>query len=221
MYGISNKSWPQRLTIILSECLFLLFVYEFLFPGWSDFFRLSEGDFGRKVLLFIFCIIVFLRMSFMVVYLLKRGITWEETGGVIFAFAVYYIGFSILGGISEEPLDWIDGIAVFIFLTGSVINTLSEVLRDQWKKDSRNKGKLYTGGLFKYAVHINYFGDVVWVCGFALLTRNVWAGLVPLFLLAMFIFLNIPKHDSYLRVKYGKAFEDYEKVTKKLIPYIY
>ncbi|MBM7553893.1 methyltransferase family protein [Thalassobacillus pellis] len=152
---------------------------------------------------------------------MKRGITWEETGGVIFAFAVYYIGFSILGGISEEPLDWIDGIAVFIFLTGSVINTLSEVLRDQWKKDSRNKGKLYTGGLFKYAVHINYFGDVVWVCGFALLTRNVWAGLVPLFLLAMFIFLNIPKHDSYLRVKYGKAFEDYEKVTKKLIPYIY
>ncbi|MGP4081494.1 DUF1295 domain-containing protein [Pseudalkalibacillus sp. R45] len=152
---------------------------------------------------------------------MKRGITWEETWGVVFAFMIYYLGFSILGGIIDKPLDWIDGIAIFIFLAGSVINTLSEVLRNQWKKDSQNKGRLYTGGLFKYAIHINYFGDVVWVVGFALLTRNLWSVVVPFGLFIMFVYFNIPEHDRYLRERYGKAFVAYEKKTKKLIPFVY
>ncbi|GIN73293.1 hypothetical protein J14TS2_37680 [Bacillus sp. J14TS2] len=221
MYGSANKSWPQRLTILASECVLLVFVYWFLFLNGNEIFHLPEGDFYRKELLFVFCLIVFFRMSFMVVYLLKRGITWGEAGSVPFAFAFYYIGFSVLGGITDKPLDWIDGIAVFLFLAGSVINTLAEILRDRWKRHSRNKGKLYTGGLFKYAIHINYFGDVVWVTGFALLTRNMWSGVMPLFLFLMFVFLNIPHHDQYLRGKYGKSFEQYEKETKRFIPFVY
>lgn len=221
MYGSANKSWPQRLVIIAYECVFLVLVYWFLFLAGNEFLHLPEGDFQRRVLLYGFCLVVFLRMSFMVVYLLKRGITWRETVSVSFAFALYYIGFSLLGGTNDQPLDWIDGIAVFIFLAGSVINTLSEVLRNHWKRDSQNKGKLYTGGLFRYAIHINYFGDFVWVCGFALLTRNAWAGLIPIFLFFMFIFFNIPEHDRYLRGKYGSDFEKYEQTTKKFIPYIY
>ncbi|MBY7141885.1 isoprenylcysteine carboxylmethyltransferase family protein [Virgibacillus sp. NKC19-3] len=157
----------------------------------------------------------------MVLYLLKRGVTWKETVTVSLAFALYYIGFSMLGAVRNIPLDWLDGIAVFLFLAGSVINTLAELLRDQWKKDEQHKGKLYTGGLFKYAVHINYFGDVVWVIGFALLTRNLWSGIIPIFLIIMFVFFNIPEHDRYLRDKYGEAFKEYEKKTKKLIPFIY
>lgn len=221
MYGSARKSWPQRLTILISECILLLFVYWFLFMNGNEVFHLPEGDFQRKVLLFVFCLIVFVRMSYMIVYLLKRGITWGEASSVPLAFAFYYIGFSMLGGIKDIPLDWIDGLAVFLFLVGSVINTLSEVLRDQWKKDIRNKGKLYTDGLFKYAIHINYFGDVVWVSGFALLTRNLWSGVMPVFLFLMFVFINIPHHDQYLRGKYGEAFKQYEKKTKKLIPFIY
>ncbi|WP_221567825.1 DUF1295 domain-containing protein [Alkalihalobacillus sp. TS-13] len=221
MYGAVDKSLPQRIAILACECIFLLFVYWFLFLEGNQVFHLSDGDFGRKVMLFIFCLIIFVRMSFMVVYLLKRGITWGETWGVVFAFMIYYIGFSLLGGIIDKPLDWIDGIAIFIFLAGSVINTLSEVLRNQWKKDSQNKGRLYTGGLFKYAIHINYFGDVVWVIGFALLTRNLWSALVPAFLVIMFVYFNIPEHDRYLRERYGNSFVEYEKKTKKLIPFVY
>ncbi|WP_261134831.1 DUF1295 domain-containing protein [Bacillus sp. Marseille-Q3570] len=221
MYGSADKSLPQRITILASEGIFLLFVYWFLFLEGNHVFHLSDGDFGRKVMLFVFCLIVFGRMSFMVVYLLKRGIKWEETWGVVSAFMIYYIGFSILGGIIDRSLDWMDGIAIFIFLAGSLINTLSEVLRNQWKKDSQNKGRLYTGGLFKYAIHINYFGDVVWVIGFALLTRNLWSALVPIGLFIMFVFFNIPEHDRYLRERYGKAFVAYEKKTKKLIPFVY
>ncbi|WP_233531834.1 DUF1295 domain-containing protein [Paenibacillus alkalitolerans] len=221
MFGSANKSWPQRVSIISGECMFLLFSYWYLFMNGNVYFSLPEGDFNRNVLLFGFSMVTFFRMSFMVFYLLRRGISWRETWGVIFAFAIYYIGFSMLGSAQDKPPDWLDGIAVFIFVSGSMINTLSEMLRNQWKKDERNKGKLYTGGLFKYSIHINYFGDVLWVCGFALLTRNIWAGLIPLFLFFMFVFLYIPEHDRYLKTKYGAAFEKYEKNTKKLIPFIY
>ncbi|WP_430788514.1 methyltransferase family protein [Virgibacillus flavescens] len=221
MYGIKKKSWPQKLTIMGSEFLFLLVVVWFLFLDGNHYLQLSDGNVNRNVILFIFCLIVFLRMNGMMIFLLKRGITWGEAGGVIGAFAVYYLGFSFLGGTTDIDLDGIDWIAVALFLTGSLINTGSEVLRHQWKKDSQNKKKLYTGCLFRYAIHINYFGDFVWVSGFALLTRNLWAGLIPVFLGIMFIFLNIPQHDQYLREKYGTAFEAYEKKTKKFFPFIY
>jgi protein-S-isoprenylcysteine O-methyltransferase Ste14 len=221
MYGLSLKSWPQRITIIAGECVFLLFVYWFLFEHGNDWFHLPKGDSKRNVMLFGFCLFTFIRMSFMVVYLLKRGVMWKEAGGVLFAFALYYFGFSVLGGVQDKPLNALDAIAVLLFVAGSAINTISEWLRDRWKRDTQNTGKLYTGGLFRYAVHINYFGDVVWVCGFALLTRSIWAWLMPLFLLSMFMFQYIPVHDRYLREKYGESFEAYEKKTKKLIPFIY
>ncbi len=221
MYGSANKSWPQRLTIVAGECMLIWFAYWFLFMKGNEAFGLPAGDMNRNIALFVFCLITFIRMSYMAIYLLKRGIRWGEAWGVLAAFAFYYAGFSVLGGIHDKPLDWVDGVAVLIFLAGSAINTTSELLRNKWKKDARNKGKLYTGGLFKYATHINYFGDIVWVCGFALLTRDVWSALVPVFLFLMFVFLNIPEHDRYLRAKYGDGFAAYEEKTKKLIPFIY
>ncbi|MEK5645781.1 hypothetical protein BK138_35190 [Paenibacillus rhizosphaerae] len=220
MYGGEKKSWPQRVTIIAGECLFLIFVYWFLFINGNKAY-LPVGNVQRNLILFVCCLVTFFRMSWMTIYLLRRGISWSEVGGVLLAFAVYYIGFPVLGSIHDDPLDGVDGIALFLFFTGSLINSLSEWLRDRWKKKEHNQGKLYTGGLFRYAIHINYFGDVIWVCGFAMLTRNIWSGLVPILLLLMFVFQNIPIHDQYLRKKYGLAFEVYEKKTKKLIPFIY
>lgn len=221
MYGVKKKSWPKKLTIMGSEFVLLLVVFWFLFLDGNQYLQMPDGNAERNVLLFLFCLIIFIRMNGMMMFLLKRGITWGEAFGVIGAFAVYYLGFSFLGGTTDMTLDWIDGIAVVLFLIGSLINTGSEVLRHQWKKVSQNKGKLYTGGLFRYAIHINYFGDLVWVSGFALLTRNLWAGLIPIFLGIMFVCVNIPQHDQYLREKYGKAFATYEKKTKKFIPFIY
>lgn len=221
MFGFMDQSWSQRLTIIAGECIMILFVYWFLFMNGNELFALPAGNYSRNIVLFTFCLITFIRMSYMVVYLLKRGIKWGEVLGVVVAFAIYYVGFSVLGSIHDTPLDWVDGVAVLIFLIGSAINTVSELLRNEWKKDSQNKGKLYTGGLFKYAIHINYFGDIVWVSGFALLTRNLWSVPVPVFLFLMFILQYIPEHDRYLRTRYGEAFAAYEKKTKKFIPFIY
>lgn len=146
---------------------------------------------------------------------------WEETFSILFAFALYYVGFALFGYRSTQNIDFVDILAIGIFLLGSFLNTGSEIARDKWKKDLNNSGQLYTIGLFKYSMHINYFGDLLWVSAYALLTRNWYSITIPVFLFCFFTFYNIPKLDAYLSSKYGKQFEEYRNITKKFIPFIY
>ena len=157
----------------------------------------------------------------MMIYLLKRKISWEESLSVSLAFVLYYVGFAMLVLPTDKQLGVIDFIGIALFLIGSFINTFSELQRHFWKKQTENQGKLYTKGLFKYVMHINYFGDVCWVTASAVITRNLYASIIPLLLICFFVFYNIPKLDQYLASKYGNDFDLYKKNTKKLIPFLY
>jgi steroid 5-alpha reductase family enzyme len=84
------------------------------------------------------------------------------------------------------------------------------------KKNKKNKRKLYTIGLFKYSIHINYFGDVLWVSAYAIITRNYYAIAIPILLFCLFIFWNIPALDKYLANHYKGEFEEYKKKNKKI-----
>jgi steroid 5-alpha reductase family enzyme len=69
--------------------------------------------------------------------------------------------FGGFAGSHSEPIGLIDIVGIFLFLAGSYINTLEDYQRFAWKREIENKGRLYTKGLFKYSMHINYFGDSV------------------------------------------------------------
>lgn len=97
----------------------------------------------------------------MMFFLLKRKIPMEEAFSVPFAFAVYYIGFAILGYASNDTISIFDLLGITIYLVGSYLNTGSELQRFIWKKNPNNKGKLYTIKLFSHSMHINYFGDLL------------------------------------------------------------
>lgn len=112
-------------------------------------------------------------------------------------------------------------LGVVLYLLGSYLNTGSEYQRKLWKKRPENKGKLYTEGLFKHSMHINYFGDAVLFSGFALVTGTPWAFAIPLIMVCMFVFLNIPMLDKYLAERYGEAFDEYASRTAKFVPYVY
>ncbi len=181
----------------------------------------TTGSISRYTIIFTFSLIVFVRIGFMMFYLLKRKIPWEESIAIPMAFALYYVGFALLVLPNQQPIDFLDYFGILLFLFGSFINTYSELQRHFWKNRPENKGKLYTQGLFSYAMHVNYFGDVCWVTACAIITRNWYAVLIPVFLLCFFIFYNIPKLDQYLASKYGEAFDLYRRQTKKLTPFIY
>lgn len=157
----------------------------------------------------------------MMFFLLKRKIPWGESVSVPLAFALYFIGYVLFVLPIGLPIDGLDYFSVVLFITGCILNSAGEILRNIWKQEPEHKGKLYTHGFFKYSRHINYFGDILWVTAYALITRNWYAVSIPVFLFCFFAFDNAPKLDKYLKNKYGAAFEHYARTTKMLIPFIY
>ncbi|MBD3196740.1 MAG: DUF1295 domain-containing protein [Candidatus Lokiarchaeota archaeon] len=227
MYGNEKKSNGSRFLIILSNTMILIVVGWLYFGGggqWiSDLFNLGlvVANIQRLVLLFSCGIIYYIRLIYMLFGLLKREIKWGESIGVIFALAFYQLGIAITGVYQPFALDIIDILPISMFILGSYLNTYSEYQRFQFKKSPENKGKLYTKGLFKYAQHINYFGEFIWIFGFALITRNPWSLIMPLACTLNFIFFHIPMLDKYLAKKYGDEYEEWNENTKKFIPLIY
>lgn len=155
-------------------------------------------------------------------YLLERKIGWGEAAVVAAWVAFIDILFAFLGGTNpKSPSPVVTATALIIYAAGSILNTGSELQRKWWKQHPMNKGRLYTEGLFRYAVHINYFGDELLFTGYALLTGIAWALLVPVVMAAGFVFFNIPQLDQHLRDHYGSDFEGYARRTKKFLPFLY
>lgn len=227
LYSRKSKSIPQKSVIILLEIVLLFLSYWILFKGGGDVIfekigvNLADENFVGRATIFVFNLIVFVRMSFMMLCLLKRKIPWEESISVPLAFSLYYIGFSLFVYNRETVFGGMDYFGIILFSIGSMLNTVSELQRHFWKKKNENKGKLFTKGLFGYSMHINYFGDVLWVTAFAIVTHNYYAFLLPIFLFCMFAFWNIPLLDKYLSSKYKEQFVEYGKRVKKFIPFVY
>ncbi len=227
LYGQESKSIPQKLVIHIFEILLLWSSFWILFQNGGNWFENhlninnSTGNIDRKIIIFVFNIIIFIRLSFMMIFMLKRKIPWEESVSIPFAFALYFIGFPLFVLPCSQQIDGLDYFGIVIFVLGCILNSGGEILRNNWKRNPENRGKIYTQGFFKYSRHINYFGDLLWVIGYSIITKNLWSVTIPIFLFSFFAFYNAPKLDKYLKEKYGNDYEQYAKKTKMLIPFIY
>jgi steroid 5-alpha reductase family enzyme len=180
-----------------------------------------NGDFTRQVLL-MFCLWLYvLRLSVTVYVFLKRKMEWSEMLIVTCLMSFALFSFAKVGGSSNKSVGALDYLSLCLYLLGSWLNTYSEYTRYVWKNQKENKGYLYTQGLFKHSMHINYFGDIVLFTGLAFLTLHFSMLFIPFVMAVNFIFFIIPRLDNYLSVKYGKEFEEYAGKTKKFIPGIY
>ncbi len=222
LYGNKSPSLPQKFSILLAESALVgvsfAVLFGDLFEGWRAFG--PEPCVPRNQLLFAFNLTVFARFLLTLFVFLKRTIPWEEVVSVPMAFALYLVGFPLLARSQTVPFGGLEGLGILLFVSGSLINTLSEYQRHVWKGHAENRGKLFTGGLFAWSMHPNYFGDLLWVSGYALVTRNVYASLIPLVLFVFFYAYNIPKLDAYLSEHYPEQFPEYRRTTKRLIPFV-
>ncbi len=214
MYGITKSTLLQKLFITGAEILYLIAAWYLLF--------IAHQQTAISIGLFTALVITTIRLTAMMFIWLPRGISWKEAIMNSVMFAIYYIGFPVLLMISTQQPNILVVVAGWIlFAGGSLLNTMSELLRKPFKDNPANKGKLYTGGLFKYAMHINYLGDCIWVLGLAMISNNVYSLFIPLGLFLVFVFDYIPKSDQYLQTKYGDQFTAYRQKTKRLIPFIW
>ena len=175
---------------------------------------------GRAALLVGCAALYWARHAVTLFYLLARRVDWPEVFGLLGFFALIEIGLLLTGGglfVETPPLfrpsDWL---AMALLLTGSYLNTASETQRKLWKRDPANRGRCYTGGLFKYSMHINYFGDTVMFSGWALLTGVPWALVLPALMAAMFVGYHIPALDAYLATRYPDEFPAYARTTREV-----
>lgn len=227
LYGQQSRSIPQKIVIHLIELAIIWLSYWILFQGGGTWFeehlhiQNASGGSKRRMIIFLFNIIIFVRISFAMIFLIKRKMPWEESISIPIAFALYYIGYSLFALPNANPIDGLDYFAIFLFLLGCTLNSGGEIMRHRWKVNPENKGKLYTGGFFRYSRHINYFGDLLWLTGYALVSKNWYAAIVPVALFCFFAFYNAPKLDSYLKEKYASQYDEFAKKTKMLIPFIY
>ncbi len=180
-----------------------------------------KGFFTRQIIIMVCLIIYVIRLFITLFVFLKRKMAWSEMLLVTALMSFALFSFAKVGGNSQQEIGALDYLAIFLYASGSWINSWSEYTRYLWKKSSKNRGKIYNEGLFKYALHINYFGDIVLFTGLALLTVTFSLLLIPLAMALNFVFFIIPRLDSYLAIKYGADFKENAKTTKKLIPGIY
>ena len=228
MHGEHETTSATRIVCTLIHLALLGVAYWIYFDGgagliseWPTGRTTLTGNPVRRTVLFSFGIFLFLRMSLALFFLLKRKFGWEELLGVLFALFVYHILFALLGAGENRPIHSLDIFAIVLFLMGSYFNTGSEWQRKRFKDKPENQGMLYTRGLFRYARHINYLGDTLWVTAWALLTRNIWSVIIPILLTAAFVFAFIPSLTNYLRTRYGEQFDTWSKKTKAFVPFLY
>ncbi|NQT62441.1 MAG: DUF1295 domain-containing protein [Candidatus Marinimicrobia bacterium] len=153
--------------------------------------------------------------------LMQRNIGWVEGLMTSLLFFMMFYLFGISAGKQSEALGLVDYFGVGIFLIGSYINFKADYDRWKWKQLESNQGKLYTSGLFKYSMHINYFGDSLTYLGLAMITHTGVCYLIVFGICLNFIFYQIPQLDKYLLERYTDQFMSYRVNTKKFIPFIY
>lgn len=226
MYGGYDPSTGPKTLITAFNTLAVAGAAWFLFggadtvAGWFGT-EFDQAEALRRALLVTLSAIYLLRFVATNFVMLKRSMDWNEAATIGVWVLVIHGTMAYLGGTNPDSVGVLTWAGAVLYLVGSYLNTGSEYQRKLWKRNPENKGKLYTEGLFKYSMHINYFGDAVLFSGFALVTGTLWAFVIPAIMVCMFVFLNIPMLDKYLAERYGDAFREYSGRTAKFVPFVY
>ena len=87
--------------------------------------------------------------SYFKVFLLQGLVMWLVAVPVV----------AVLSRGQQAAFSWIDGIAIMTWLIGFFFEAAGDWQLARFKSDPANKGRLMTGGVWRYTRHPNYFGD--------------------------------------------------------------
>ena len=227
MYELRAASVAQRLTLAGISGVWVVLAWWLLFGrgletagGWFGWVW-RAGDSVRRVCLAAALSIYYVRILFTEFVFLKRGVSWNEVFTVAPWMLCIYLLLAVAGGTNLSAFGVTGGIGLVLFVFGSWMNSYAEYVRHAWKRLPENRDRLYTVGLFQYSRHPNYCGDLASFSGLCLIAGAWVTAVIPVMMLAGFVFINVPVLDSHLHDKYGAAFNEYAKRTRKLIPFVY
>jgi protein-S-isoprenylcysteine O-methyltransferase Ste14 len=228
--AIYRDKSPSRKSKVALVCIHLLIVVIAVWLLLGGGIAVLDNFFGRRHqlasnlrrgLLAAAAVLYFLRTLITLFVFSKRRMPWSEVITIALWIAVIDMLYAYFGGRNEDSFALAGIVGAILLLTGSTVNTGSELQRHLWKKNPENTGHLYTGGMFRYSRHINYFGDEVLFTGWMLIVGRAGLLFIPVVMALLFIFVNIPVLDRYLEERYGEEYISYAKRVKRFIPYIY
>jgi steroid 5-alpha reductase family enzyme len=221
----------QKLSISIFMILTIVLAYWILFEGRlvSDF-----SAAGSKIFLFIAIVIYQARFLITINLFKSKTPLFQLVQNKKFpyvldficcfgAFILFPLIMASFGRYYNNSLEIVDFIFLILFLVGTMLAFISELQRFFWKKKPENQGKLYTEGLLKYSMHMNYFGETLVIPSYFYLAFGsiLLSSVLILLQVLDFLLVQIPPQDKYLKEKYGDSFNSYASRTKKLIPFIY
>ncbi len=121
----------------------------------------------------------------------------------------------------QPPLGWLDIVGSCVWCVGFFFETIGDYQLQQFIKNPSNKGKIMTGGLWKYTRHPNYFGETTMWWGIFIIALSspygVYSLISPITITFLLLFVSgIPM----LEKKYADnpEFQEYKKRTSAFIP---
>ncbi len=218
--------------IKLSKCIISTgMVFSLLAGAYVLFFREMEGRRIVPVLFYSMLLVYQARYFYLINFAKKGRVTFQliekqkypvflDTFVGVFLFGILPVILAFVNKKFNDFFTWDDIAATFVYLFGTVVTLAAEAQRRKWK--TKNPGSLYQNGLFRYANHINYFGEMLSFPAFCWLASGSFIvfALVLAHQVIDFVFVQIPKQEKYLKEKYPV---DFPKIAnrKKLIPFIY
>lgn len=123
----------------------------------------------------------------------------------------------------NTPLGYVEILGTLIWLLGFLFQAIGDLQMMNFKKNPENKGKIITGGLWKYTRHPNYFGESTMWWGIFIIVSTIdntlWSIVSPITITFLLLFVSgVP----LLEKRYMKRAEyrEYAKKTSKFIPWL-
>lgn len=148
--------------------------------------------------------------SFLQVFLLQGILMFIISSSVIF-INLYSIDFKNI---------YLFGILIWIF--GFIFEAISDWQLKKFITKKENQGKIMQSGLWKYSRHPNYFGEITMWWGIFLIALSLPSGIYfiisPLLITYLIVYVSgIPMLEK--RYENNVEYENYKKITSKLIPW--
>lgn len=123
---------------------------------------------------------------------------------------------------TEATLNAITAIGAIVWIIGYYFEVVGDAQLAAFKKNSANKGKLMTTGLWRYTRHPNYFGEAVMWWGIFIIALSVGASplsiISPIAITYLLRFVSgVPMLEKAMKGRPG--FEEYAKRTNIFVPW--
>lgn len=153
--------------------------------------------------------------------------TWTLQG--LWVYVTFGAGLAAITNASaaQRPLDVFAALGALLWLAGFVLEIIADAQKTRFNAAPANRDEFITSGLWAWARHPNYFGEIVLWFGVALIALPALQGWQHITLLSpLFVVLQLTKIsgvrmlDARARKRWGEnpRYAEYVKTTPMLIP---